>query len=135
MELWQVLSLWVRVNLEEISQSSRTGDSPSDDLVSYPEYLLGEGFTPLQRWGWHILQPQLGRKVIVILNVVVALEMVLEELEIRRRIKTIQLKAFLKSARILRRVLETWGDLLSLQWGTTSKNCYEKLKRYEIRVK
>ena len=33
---------------------------------------------------------------------------------IRGRVKTIQTRALLRSARILRRVLETWGDLLSL---------------------
>ena len=39
----------------------------------------------------------------------------LEDLEIRGRVKTIQTSAFLRSAKILRRVLETWGDLLSLK--------------------
>ena len=39
----------------------------------------------------------------------------LEELEIGGRIETIQITALLRSARILRRVLETWGDLLSLK--------------------
>ena len=38
----------------------------------------------------------------------------LEDLEIEGWIETIQTSALLKSARILRRVLETWGDLLSL---------------------
>ena len=42
--------------------------------------------------------------------------------EIRGRGKTIQTTALLKSARILRRVLETRGDLLSLKllWETIS---------------
>ena len=46
----------------------------------------------------------------------------LEDLKIRRRVETIQTAALLKKARILRRVLETWGDLLSLklQWETIS---------------
>ncbi len=39
----------------------------------------------------------------------------LEELEIRGRVETIQTTALLRSIRILRRVLETWGDLLSLK--------------------
>ena len=39
----------------------------------------------------------------------------LEDLEIRREVETIQTTAFLKSAKILRRVLETRGDLLSLK--------------------
>ena len=46
----------------------------------------------------------------------------LEDLKVGRRVETIQTTASLKTARILRRVLETWGDLLSLklQWKTIS---------------
>ena len=46
----------------------------------------------------------------------------LEDLEIGGRMETIQTTALLRTARILRRVLETWGDLLSLkrQWKTIS---------------
>ena len=42
----------------------------------------------------------------------------LENSEIRRQVNTIQSTTLLRSARILRRVLDTWGDLLSLklQW-------------------
>ena len=36
----------------------------------------------------------------------------LEDLEVGGRVETIQTKALLKTARILRRVLETWGDSL-----------------------
>ena len=44
----------------------------------------------------------------------------LEDLKVGGRVETIQTTALLKTARILRRVLETWGDLLSLnlQWKT-----------------
>ena len=44
----------------------------------------------------------------------------LEDLEVGGRVETIQMTALLRTARILRRVLETWGDLLSLklQWKT-----------------
>ena len=44
----------------------------------------------------------------------------LEDLEVGGRVETIQTTALLRTARILRRVLETWGDLLSLklQWKT-----------------
>ena len=44
----------------------------------------------------------------------------LEELKIRRRAKTIQITALLKSTRILRKVLDIWEDSLSLklQWKT-----------------
>ena len=38
----------------------------------------------------------------------------LEDLEVGGRLVTIQTSALLKTARIPRRVLETWGDLLSL---------------------
>ena len=39
----------------------------------------------------------------------------LEDLEIGGRVETIQTTARLRTARILRRILETWGDLLSLK--------------------
>ena len=44
----------------------------------------------------------------------------LEDMEVGGRVETIQMTALLRTARILRRVLETWGDLLSLrlQWKT-----------------
>ena len=46
----------------------------------------------------------------------------LNDLEVGGRVETIKSTALLKTARILRRVLETWGDLLSLdlQWKTIS---------------
>ena len=46
----------------------------------------------------------------------------LEDLEVGGRVETIQMTALLKTARILRRVMETWGDLqsLKLQWKTIS---------------
>ena len=46
----------------------------------------------------------------------------LEDLEVGGRVETTQMTALLRTARILRRVLETWGDLLSLkrQWKTIS---------------
>ena len=46
----------------------------------------------------------------------------LEDLEVGGRVETIQTTALLKTARILRRVQETWGDLQSfkLQWKTIS---------------
>ena len=39
----------------------------------------------------------------------------LEELEVGGRVETIQITALLRTIRILRTVLETWGDLLSLK--------------------
>ena len=67
-------------------------------------------------------------KVTIILVVIGAFDTVtkvlwkgLEDLEVRGRMEAIQTTA-LRTARILRRVLETWGDLLSLkvQWKTIS---------------
>ena len=54
----------------------------------------------------------------------------LEDLEVGDQVETIQTTALLETARILRRVLETWGDLLSLklQWKTISLRWCEKLK-------
>ena len=45
-----------------------------------------------------------------------------EDLEIGRRVETIQTTALLRTTRLLRRVRETWEDLLSLkvQWKTIS---------------
>ena len=39
----------------------------------------------------------------------------LEEMKIKGQKETIQTKTLWKSARILRRVLETWGNLISLK--------------------
>ena len=46
----------------------------------------------------------------------------LEDLEVGGRVETIKTTTLLRMAKILRRVLETWGDLLSLkhQWKTIS---------------
>ena len=53
----------------------------------------------------------------------------LEDLEVGVQVKTIQRTALLRTARILRKVLETWGDLLSLrlQWKTIGYRWCEKL--------
>ena len=53
----------------------------------------------------------------------------LEDLEVGDRVETIHTTALLKTARILRRVLETWGVLLSLnlQGNTISLRWCEKL--------
>ena len=46
----------------------------------------------------------------------------LEDLEVGGRVETIQTTALLKTTRILRRVLETWEDLLSLTPVKDSNN-------------
>ena len=66
-------------------------------------------------------------KVTIVPNVIGALGTItkgllkgLGDLEVGRRVETIQTTALLRTARILRRVLETSGDMLSLklQWKT-----------------
>ena len=46
----------------------------------------------------------------------------LEDLEVGWRVETIQMTALMRTVKILRRVQENWGDLLSLklQWETIS---------------
>ena len=58
----------------------------------------------------------------------------LKEVEIRERAKTIQITTLLRSNGILRRILETWGDLLSLRlhWKTISEGWCEKLARSKV---
>ena len=43
-----------------------------------------------------------------------------EDLEVGVQVETIQMTALLRMARILRRVLELWGDLLSLKLHRTT---------------
>ena len=70
-----------------------------------------------------------SQEVIIIIIVIGALGTItkgllkgLEDMEIGGRVETIQTTALLRTARIFGRVLETWGDLLSLklQWKTIS---------------
>ncbi len=53
----------------------------------------------------------------------------LEDLEVGGWVESIQTTTLLRTARMLRRVLETWSDLLSLnhQWNTISLRWCEKL--------
>ena len=59
---------------------------------------------------------------IVIGTVTKGLLKCLEDLEVGGRVETIQTTALLRTARTLRRVMETWKDLLSLklQWKAIS---------------
>ena len=54
----------------------------------------------------------------------------LEDLEVGGRVETIQMTALLRTARILRRVQETWVDLLSLklQWKPSANTDVENSK-------
>ena len=53
----------------------------------------------------------------------------LENLEVGGGVETFQTTALLKTARILRSVLETWGDLqsLKLQWESINWHRCEKI--------
>ena len=53
----------------------------------------------------------------------------LEDSEVCGQVETIQTTTLLRTARILRRIQEIWGDLLSLklQWKTISQRRCEKL--------
>ena len=76
---------------------------------------------------WKELKKLWNMKVTIVLIVIYALRTItkgllkgLEDMEVGGRVETILTTALLRKARILRRVLETWGDLLSLklQWKT-----------------
>ena len=62
-----------------------------------------------------------GTNCIIIIIIIIIIVMELKDLEIRGRVDAIQ-TTLLRSAGILRRVLETWGDLLlvKLQWESSS---------------
>ena len=55
----------------------------------------------------------------------------LEDIELRDQVGTTQTTVFLESARIQRKVLLNWGDLLYLkpQWETISQHSSEKLSK------
>ena len=81
------------------------------------------------------------RLVMVIAVAISTLEMILkglkkrlEEEEIRKKIKTIQIPVLLRLAKILRSVLESWRVLLSphLQWKTTSTYWCKRLAWCEV---
>ena len=60
----------------------------------------------------------------------------LKELEMGGWAETIQSRALLRSARILRRVLDTRGNMLRVRflWKTISKRWCEKLARINIKI-
>ena len=106
--------------------------APDDLIVKLKESEKKDRYLDLARE----LKKLWNMKVTFILIVIGALGTVtkilikgLEDLEIRRQVETIQTTALLRSAKILRKVLETWGDLLSLKlrWKTISQRWCEKL--------
>ena len=96
----------IRVNLKE--------NEKKDKYLDFARELKKKQKQQQQQQLWNM-------KVTVISMVIGALGIVteglikgLEDLEIRGRVEIIQTTALLRSARILRIVLETWGDLLLL---------------------
>ena len=98
---------------------------PADHRINLKESEKKDKYHDLARE----LKKLWNMKVTIVPNVTGALDTVtkgllksLEDLEVGGRVETIQTTALLRTARILRRVLETWGDLLSLrlQWKTNS---------------
>ena len=94
----------------------------ADHRVKLKESKMKDEYQDLPRE----LKNLMNMKVTIIPVVIGALSTVtkelvkgLEDLKIRGRVATIQTTALLKLARILRRVLETWGDLLSLKLKLT----------------
>ena len=94
---------------------------PADHRVKLKESKKKDKYLDLAR--------ELNSKITLIPIIMCALGTVTEELlkglenlEIKGGVETIQTTALLNSVRILRRVLETWGDLwsLRLQWNTIS---------------
>ena len=91
---------------------------PADHKINLKECEKKDKYLDLAR-EWKKLW---NMKVTIVLIVIGALGTItkrlfkgLEDLEVGGRVETIQMTALLRTARILRRVLETWGDLLSLK--------------------
>ena len=99
---------------------------PADHRVKIKEKKKIEKYLEIAReQNWNM-------KVTVVLIVIgmlsKGLKKRLEESEIWGRIKTIQTTVLLRLARILKTVLETWRDLLSLKlhWKITCQTLWEK---------
>ena len=98
---------------------------PADHRVNLKESEMKDKYLDLARE----LKKLLNMKVTIVPIVIGALGTItkgllkgLEDLGVGGRVETIQTTALLRTARILRQVLETWGDLMSLklQWKTIS---------------
>ena len=91
---------------------------PADHKINLKESEKKDKYLDLARE----LKKLWNMKVTIVLTVIGALGTItkgllksLADLEVGWRVETIQTTALLRTARILRRVLETWGDLLSLK--------------------
>ena len=91
---------------------------PADDRIKLKECEKKDKYLNL---AWEL--KKLWNKQVIIIPIVIGafgtvtkgLLKGLEDLEVGGRVETIQTTALLRTARILRRILETWGDLLSLK--------------------
>ena len=98
---------------------------PEDHRINLKEHAKKDKYLDLARE----LEKWWNMKVTIVPIVISAFSTItkgllkgLEDLEVDGWVETLQMTALLRIARILRRVLETWGDLLSLklQWKTIS---------------
>ena len=91
---------------------------PADQRINLKEREKNDKYLDLSRES----KKQWNMKVMIVPIVIGALGTItkgllkcLEDLEVGRWVETIQMTALLRTARILRWVLKTWGDLLSLR--------------------
>ena len=77
---------------------------------------LLENWKSCGTWKWRLYQLWFGAFGTITKGLLKGLE----DLEVDGQVETIQMTALLRTARILRRILETWGVLLSLwlEWKT-----------------
>ena len=120
LETWGILftQVWKTRNNNDNNNNNNTFTVPADNRVKIKESENRDKYLDLARerrkfWNMRVMVILI---VIGVLGTVPRdLEKGLEELEFRGQIETIQTTALLRSAIILRRVLEIWGDLLPLR--------------------
>ena len=105
---------------------------PADQRIKLKESEMGDKYLDLARElkkMWNIKATIIPIVIGVFGTITKGLLKGLEDLEVGGRMETMQTTALLKMTRIVRRVLETWGDLLSLklQWKTINLRWCEKL--------
>ena len=107
---------------------------PTDHRIKLKEYEKKDKYLDLARELKKLWNMKVTIKPIVIgafVTVTKGLLKELEDLEVSGRVEVIQTTTLLRTGRILRRVLETWGDLPSFkpQWKTISWRWCEKLQQ------
>ena len=125
---------WQRWNHQSISEYSKLAQKEYKTRhdwvgkVIHWEMCKKFKFDHTNKWYMHNPAPIIPIVICAFGTVAKGLLKRLENLKVGGRVETIQTTKLLKTTRALRRVLETWGYLLSLklQWKTIS--WYEKLK-------